>query len=277
EDEEDRRPPPPGPAVKPITTQRERDEERLCVDAEAVTELLKTDGAMQHVQQKREEHRRGGCGNGDVTTDLTQRREEPYERRRREEKAHSYEMRTEKERRTGDDVRWLQEYRHEMPRQVEERKEPVVEEDVALGEPRVAVVNRRAPPHKVVTDIHDGEGKASRDYSRERTPVAPRASPCAQEGERRGRQRDRQARQGGDADERTDGDRAAAARRDRESARQKEHRRRVRRVPRAAVDAREEERGPECREQRSREGIRARCPVRAQPVVEDARRRAAGD
>src|SRR5712691_115648 len=146
----------------------------------------------------------------------------------------------------------------------------MVEEHVALREARVPIVERGAPAQQVVTEVDDRERQAACDHAAERLAVRRPGAPSAEERERGCGERDRQTGEGGDADQYADRDRVTAARRDGEGAGQKEHRGRVRRVPRAAVDARKEEGRSERREERTRERKRTRRPERAEPVIEDA-------
>src|SRR2546430_3209563 len=55
-----------------------------------------------------------------------------------------------------------------MPRQVREREEAVVEEEVALDEPRVAGVGQAAPAKGVVPNVEDEERQPSGDDAHER-------------------------------------------------------------------------------------------------------------
>src|SRR6185503_17791914 len=246
-------------------------------DAEAISELLEPDGAVEEVGHKREQGRRTGRSNDDVAADLAKRNEDPEERWRREKETHANEARAEKERRVRDEIGGLEEDRLELPWEIQQREEPVVEEHVALGEASVAVVEWRPPAQKVVAHVHGRDRDTSRDHEGEgpwkRGPRLTRA----EEGESRRRERDRQAGESRDADQRSDHQRVPAARGDRERTREKEHRCRMRRVPGAAVHTGKEERRPERREERARERVGARRPVTPQPVIDDAGCRAAGD
>ena len=90
----------------------------------------------------------------------------------------------------------------------------MVEENVALGELRVAIIERRPPPQEVVTDIEKGKRHAAGDDPAEGAPVARSGPARAKQREGRGGERDRQTGERGDADQRAHRDRAAAARRD---------------------------------------------------------------
>src|SRR6185503_19103450 len=133
-------------------------------------------------------------------------------------------------------------------------------------------VEERAPPQQVVPEIDEGEGSAAKHDAGERSGVWRSGAPRDQQRERGGG--DRETRERRQADACADQPRALAARREEERRREERHGNGMRRIPRASVDAREEQRGPERRKDRARDGDGARRAERAKRQVEDASRNA---
>src|SRR5205814_10286693 len=135
------------------TRARERHQERLCVEAEAISELREADGAVQDVGKEGEDRGERDQADGGIAAHVAQTGEAPQECGRREEERHTPNVEREQPRRTLVERRRLQKDRIEMTRQVEEREDPVREEDITFRETRISRVERRVPAHEVVRDV----------------------------------------------------------------------------------------------------------------------------